>query len=131
MPIRNRWKAAHGVTERCDIMDGSMFTSVPRGGDAYVFKSMLLDEEDEKVCTILKICREAIPASGRLFVIEPLATEPNRQEISLLDMTMLVMTGGRKRKLEEYEALFSQAGFRVEQTVANRSPFGILTGVPV
>jgi hypothetical protein len=123
--------AAHGVTERCDIMDGSMFTSVPRGGDAYVFKSVLLDEEDEKVCTILKICREAIPASGRLFVIEPLATEPNRQEISLLDMTMLVMTGGRKRKLEEYEALFSQAGFRVEQTVANRSPFGILTGVPV
>jgi O-methyltransferase domain len=92
---------------------------------------VLLDEEDERVCAILKLCREAIPASGRLFVIEPLATEPNQPEVSLLDMTMLVMTGGRKRKLEEYEALFGQAGFCIEQTVASRSRFGILIGAPV
>jgi O-methyltransferase domain/Dimerisation domain len=122
--------SAHGVADRCDIVGGSMSVSVPGGGDACILKNVFLDEEDDQVCGILKICREVMPASGHLFVIEPLATEPNKPEPSLLDMTMLVMTGGRKRKPEEYHALSARAGFKAEQAVANRSALQILNAVP-
>ena len=114
--------AARGVSDRCEVVGGNMFVSLPQGGDLYIFKNVLLDEEDRRVCAILKACRSVIPASGRVLLIEPLATAPNQPEISLLDITMMVMTGGRKRTKEEYAELFEQTGFRVERSVANRSP---------
>jgi hypothetical protein len=51
--------AAHGVSDRCEIVGGNMFGSLPRGGDGYLFKNVLLDEENERVCAILRACRSA------------------------------------------------------------------------
>jgi ubiquinone/menaquinone biosynthesis C-methylase UbiE len=50
-------------------------------------------------------------------------TEPNRPQLMLVDITMLVMSGGRERTLAEFTALFAEAGFELEQTVVTRSPF--------
>jgi O-methyltransferase domain len=100
-------------------------------GDAYLIKNVLLDDDDEKARTVLKLCRSAIGVSGRLIVVEPLVTPPNQPEMNLLDMTMLVMTGGRKRTPEEYFALFAEAGFQVEQSIAKPPPMTILVGIPV
>jgi hypothetical protein len=122
--------AQHGVTDRCRALGGDMYNSIPEGGDAYVFKNVLLDDEDEKVRVILRLCRGVIPSIGRLLVIEPLAAQPNQPEVSLLDMTMLVMTGGRRRTSAEYEALFAEAGFRLERTLTTPSPLTALIGVP-
>jgi O-methyltransferase domain len=108
-----------------------MFSAVPSGGDAYVVKNVLMDEDDAGVCTILRACRSVIGTSGRLIVIERLLTDPNRSEINLSDMTMLVMTGGRERTLSEFTALFAEAGFHLEQSVATRSPSTLLIGAPV
>jgi hypothetical protein len=49
----------------------------------------------------------------------------------LVDITMLVMTGGRERTLAEFKTLFAEAGFELEQTVVTRSPFTMLIGAPV
>jgi hypothetical protein len=122
---------AQGVADRCEIVGGDMFRSVPRGGDAYVIKSVLIDEEDARATEILRSCRSVIGASGRLIVIDILATEPNRPDAGFLDMTMLVLTGGRERTLVEYSALFADAGFRLEQSIDSRSPFTLLIGAPV
>jgi hypothetical protein len=46
-------------------------------------------------------------------------------------MTMLVMTGGRKRTLDQYSALFAEAGFRLEQSIASPPPMTMLIGAPV
>jgi hypothetical protein len=92
---------AHGVGDRCQAVGGDMFTSVPRDGDAYLLKSVLVDHDDAKVKTILRVCRTAMKVSGRLIVIERM-TEPNRREVNLVDTTMLVMTGGCKRTLAEF-----------------------------
>jgi hypothetical protein len=81
---------AQGVADRCEVVGGDMFKSVPQGGDAYVIKSVLIDEEDARATEILRSCRSVIGASGRLIVIDTLATEPNRPDAGLLDMTMLV-----------------------------------------
>jgi hypothetical protein len=120
----------HGVDDRCQAVGGDMFSSVPQGGDAYLLKSVLLDHEDAKISTILRVCRSAMGASGRLIVIERI-TEPNQREVNFVDMTMLVMTGGRERTLAEFTTLFAEAGFELEQSVVTRSPFTMLVGAPV
>ena len=107
------------------------FCSVPQGRDAYLLTRVLLDHADAKVSTMLRACRLAMGAKGRLIVIERI-TEPNRPQLMLVDITMLVMSGGRERTLAEFTALpFAEAGFELEQTVSTRSPFTILIGVPV
>jgi hypothetical protein len=123
--------AAHGVADRCEVVGGNMYSSVPHGGDAYLLKNVLMDEDDQKVRAILQGCRAATGTSGRLIAIEALAGEPNRTEVSLIDMTMLVMTGGRKRTLDQYSALFAEAGFRLEQSIASPPPMTMLIGAPV
>ena len=109
-----------------------MLDSVPHGGDAYLLKSVLLDEDDAKVRTILEACRSAIGASGRLIIIERLVGEPNRRENYFLDMSMLVtFGGGRERTLEEFSALLADSGFRLEQSAISKSPFTLLICAPV
>jgi len=123
--------AAHGVADRCGVIGGDMFASVPAGGNIYIIKNVLLDEDDKKASTVLKLCRSAIDLSGRLIVVEPLVAPPNQPEVSLLDMTMLVMTGGRKRTAEEYSALLAEADFEIEKLIAKPPPMTILVAAPV
>src|SRR5262249_59626859 len=59
-----------GVLERCEVIAGDFFRSVPGGGDAYILKSIIHDWDDERSATILKNCRDAISAAGKLLLIE-------------------------------------------------------------
>ena len=61
---------ARGVLERCEVIAGDFFRSAPRGGDAYILKSIIHDWDDERSATILKNCRDAISAAGKLLLIE-------------------------------------------------------------
>jgi O-methyltransferase domain len=120
-----------GVTHRCEIMGGDVFKAVPKGGDAYLIKSVLMDEDNDQAIAILKACRSSMRQSGKVIVIEHLLTPPNGPEIIFGDMTMMIMTGGRERTREEFSELFSAAGFHLEQAVATKSPFTLLVGAPV
>ena len=55
---------AAGVLDRCEVVAGSFFSSVPEGGDAYVLKSIIHDWEDEESVAILRTCRDADGAAG-------------------------------------------------------------------
>jgi hypothetical protein len=121
---------AAGVSNRCEIVGGDVFKAVPEGGDAYLIKSVLMDEDDDQAIAILLACRTAMRPSGKVVVIEHLLTPPNAPEINLSDMTMMIMTGGRERTPEEFSDLFSAAGFRLEQEVATKSPFALMVGAP-
>ena len=122
---------AAGVTDRCEIVGGDVFKAVPEGGDAYLIKSVLMDEDDDQAIAILAACRSAMRQSGKVVVVEHLLTPPNGSEISFSDMTMMIMTGGRERTREEFSELFSAAGIHLEQVVATRSPFMLMVGAPV
>ena len=123
--------APSNIADRCEIIAGDLFKGVPKGGDAYLLKSVLMDERDESAISILRACRTVMASSARVIVIEHLLTPPNQPEVNYSDMTMIVMTGGRERTQKEFEALFSASGFRLEQAVATRSPFTMLIGSPV
>jgi O-methyltransferase domain/Dimerisation domain len=51
-----RTLAGEGVLERCELVRGDFFSSVPRGGDAYLLKDVLHDWDDRRAVAILTTC---------------------------------------------------------------------------
>lgn len=106
-----------GVEERCALVTGSFFDSVPGEADAYLLKSVLHDWSDERAIDILRSCRRAMPEHAKLFVIERIAPERfghsgQDQSIARSDLNMLVGTGGRERTQSEYRDLLAAAGLQ-------------------
>ena len=58
-----------GVADRCEVVAGDFFRSVPEGADAYLLKSIIHDWDDQRGIAILKNCRNAMSSqrtpSGR------------------------------------------------------------------
>ncbi|AHH19718.1 O-methyltransferase family protein [Nocardia nova SH22a] len=106
--------AAAGVADRCRIEAGDFFAAVPEGGDVYVLKNILHDWDDERCVTILECCRKAMPADGRLLIVEsvlPDVVDTSDPAPYLTDISMLVNMGGQERTRAEYEKLCGRAGF--------------------
>lgn len=59
-----------GFAARAEVVQGSFFDAAPAGGDAYLLKSIIHDWDDASAVHILRVCRTAIPASGRLLLVE-------------------------------------------------------------
>jgi hypothetical protein len=93
--------------ERCRSAAGSFFDEVPRGGDAYVLKSVIHDWADEEAVAILRTCAAALEGDARVLLVERDLADP---AAPWLDLQMLVMLGGRERSEEEFAALFRAAG---------------------
>ena len=105
---------AAGVLDRCEIVAGSFFESVPEGADAYVLKWIIHDWEDEESVAILRTCRAAMGTDAVVLLIERDLGRPNEDPVAkLADLNMLVMPGGRERTLDEYAALFGAADLRL------------------
>ena len=122
-----------GVADRCEVVGGSFFETVPEGADAYLLKSIIHDWDDPAAIEILRTCRAAMADTGRLLVVEPViqpGNEPDRAKFS--DLNMLVMLGGRERTADDFERLYAEAGFRLTSIIPTGSPpFNIIEGVPV
>jgi hypothetical protein len=103
---------AVGVTNRCRVIGGSFFESVPDGGDGYVLRAVIHDWDDDDSIQILKVVRGAIADHGTLLLIERIIAPPNGgRNAKFSDLNMLVGPGGRERTGEEYAELFQQSGF--------------------
>jgi hypothetical protein len=120
-----------GVGGRCDTVAGDFFVAVPRNRDAYVLKSILHDWDDERGAAILRRCRDAVPAHGRLLVVETIIPPGNEPFLGkLLDLVMLATMEGRERTLTEFDALLASAGFRRQRVVPTNSAVSIFEAVP-
>ncbi|MCX5384363.1 methyltransferase [Streptomyces sp. NBC_00083] len=121
----------HRLGDRCTLRAGDFFRSVPEGSDLYLIKSVLHDWSDDQAVTILRHCREVLPAGGRVLVVEPVLPDivgPVRPETAatdaeghaadggityLSDLNMLVNVGGRERTRKDFDAVCHRAGLRV------------------
>jgi O-methyltransferase/methyltransferase family protein len=122
---------AAGVLDRCDVVAGSFFESVPTEGDAYVLKWIIHDWEDEESIAILTTCREAMGARAVLLLIERDLGPPNENAVAkLADLNMLVMPGGRERTVDEYSNLFDQAGLRLVEAHPTTTGHLVVEAVP-
>jgi hypothetical protein len=120
-----------GVIDRCDIVAGDFFSSVPRGGDAYLLKSVIHDWDDKPATLILRNCHTAAGPAGRLLLVEQIVPERlgsslHQQRIAMRDLNMLVMLGGRERTDREFAALLQTAGFRLTKTVTATLDFSVI-----
>jgi len=120
-----------GLEGRCETVEGSYFETVPVGGDAYIFKSVLMDHTDEPCAAILRRVRTAMGPHGTLLVIEGMMGSPNEGPRSAFsDLMMLVGTGGRERRQEEWEAVLAGSGFVLGSITPTASRFQILEARP-
>jgi hypothetical protein len=123
---------ASDVAERCELVGGNFFESVPLGGDAHILKWIIHDWDDEKSLVILKNSHRALAENGKLILVE--AVVPSGSELhfsKFMDLNMLVMTGGHERTEEEFRRLYEAAGFRLNRIVPTESPFSVIEGVRV
>jgi SAM-dependent methyltransferase len=124
--------ASQGLAERCAVVEGDFFESVPEGADAYVMKSVVHDWPDARSVAILENCRRALRPDGRVILIERVmpALAKDAPDTVRVDLHMLAVTGGRERSEAEYQELLEAAGFNLGRVMRTRSPFCVIEGVP-
>ena len=114
---------------RCRFVAGSFFEAVAAGADAYLLRHIIHDWDDDRAALILEHCRRAMPADGRLLVVECVIRPGNDFDFGkLLDLNMLVMPGGAERTEEEYARLFLRAGFELARIVPTRADVSVIEG---
>jgi ubiquinone/menaquinone biosynthesis C-methylase UbiE len=122
---------AAGAAHRCEFESADFFRAVPKGADLQTLKFILHDWTDEECVQILRCCREALAPGGKILIVEMLVPEQIRPDfVMLMDLNMLVMTGGRERTAEEFEKLLSDAGFEMTRVIPTNSPFALIEGRP-
>ena len=126
-----KYIAEQGVADRCEVIAGDFFASLPAGADAYFMKHIIHDWDDERCLRILRNCHAAMPSHGKLLVCERIVPPGNTPSYSKLgDLVMLMMTpGGRERTEAQYRALFEAGGFKLTRLVATESEFTVLEAV--
>ena len=100
------------VAARCAFIAGDLFAQWPARSEAVFLARVLHDWPDEEARRILLRAREAMSPGGRLYVVEMVLDE-RAPSGGLLDLHMLVTTGGRERTEQEFNSLLADAGFRL------------------
>jgi hypothetical protein len=105
-----------GVADRCELLPGDFFDSLPTGADIYLLKNIIHDWDDERASRILHNCHDAMPDSGRLLLVELVL--PDRLDASAShraivhdDLAMMLGPGGRERNEHEFRKLLRGSGF--------------------
>jgi hypothetical protein len=114
-------------TNRCQLCAGDFFDAIPKGGDAYLLKSVLHDWDDEKAEQILKNCYLAMEQNSRLLIVEVvLLSQDQSVYANSMDVLMLAVTGGKERTLASFERMLDRSGFFVERVHPTSTEFCIL-----
>ena len=116
--------------DRCELIAGDFFTAIPGGSSLLLLKKVIHDWTDERAATILRNCRAALPAGGRLLVVEnviPAGNEPSFGK--WLDLLMLVYVGGRERTAVEFRDLLATAGFEMKQVIPTAANVSVIEAV--
>lgn len=124
--------AAAGVVDRCRLIEGSFFDSIPAGADAYLMRHIIHDWTDEQSIAILENCRKVIKKDGRVLLVEAVVAEDDEpSQAKEMDISMLLYPGGAERTAREYDALFEKSGFRLEGVTPTKSMVSVVEGRPV
>ena len=122
---------SEGVADRCRIVTGSFFDSIPLGGDVYMMSRVLHDWPDEKAKLILANCRDAIDDDGTLLIREAIIPEGDTTSVGKqTDITMLFMLGGAERTEDEWRRLLQDSKFRLNRVIKTGQPFDVIEAMP-
>lgn len=120
-----------GLLDRCRLVAGDFFQSVPEGGDIYVLSHIVHDWNDEAALKILRNCRAVAKPSSLLLLLEAVVPPHGKTSpAALFDVNMMVMLGGRERTADEYTTLLDGAGFRLDRIVAVSDRRSVIVAEP-
>jgi len=129
LPVADRPENSGRIDPGIKYVYGDFFQEIPHGGDIYILKSILHNWNDESCVNILRNCRKVMTDKSTLLVIERVVPEGNgKSDSKLFDINMLIMTEGRERTENEYQALFNAAGFILTRVVPTHSSLSIVEG---
>ena len=119
-----------GLSDRCQLIGGDFFQSLPQGPDAILLRHIIHDWNDEQSLRILKNCHAALPDGGKVLILESVIQPGNAPFWGkFVDLIMLLVTGGRERTAEEFRLLYERTGFELTQIVPTSSDLSIVEGV--
>ena len=123
---------AAGLADRCSVIEGSFFQTIPAGADAYHFRHIIHDWTDEQCAQILGHCRKVIPANGKLLIADCVAPAGNAPSLAKdMDMTMLAFPGGLERSEAQFRALLKASGFELKSITPTTAVISVLEAKPV
>jgi hypothetical protein len=129
---RQRGFLGGDLAERSAMQICDFFREIPSGCRAYVMKSVLVDWNDEQARDILLNCRKAVPKDGALLIVDFSAGEDHLSlQGAVVDIAMLVLTGGRVRTIREYRDLLARGGFRLSQVILAPGGVSLLEALPI
>ena len=118
---------SQGIGERCEVVTGNFFESVPPGAELHVLKQIIHDWSDSECATILRNCHQALKPNGKVLLVEMIVPPDNSPSMAQpMDLNMLVLCTGRERTESEYQDLLAAAGFKMERVVPTLTPFSII-----
>jgi predicted O-methyltransferase YrrM len=121
--------AAAGLADRCQVLGGDFFESVPSGSDCYVLANVIHDWDDDRAVAILQVCHAAMQPGSRILIVEailPAGNAPHPGKIG--DVQMLVITGGQERTEHQFRTLLTSSGFTPSRVVPTASPVSVVEG---
>ena len=120
------------ITDRCELVSGDFFVSVPAGADVHLLKQIIHDWDEERAALVLANCHRALAPGGKLLLVEMVVPADNRRDFAqAMDLNMLAILGGRERTEAEYRTLLEASGFRLEKVITTQSPFSVIEALRV
>jgi SAM-dependent methyltransferase len=106
-----------GVEDRVQLREGSAFDELPEG-DAYLISCVLHAMDDEQSVHALRRMRDSVRPGGRVIILERIVPAGNEPGLArMLDLTMMLMNGGKERTEQEWRTLLAASGFRFTRAV--------------
>lgn len=120
----------HEFPPQVSLQKGDFFATIPIA-DAYIFKGVLHDFNDDMMYQILKNCAHQIPKSATLFIAEQVMPDNNKPHPNkTMDIVMMVLLGGRQRTLSEWQKSIEPTGFVFENSYPTKSLFTLMEFKP-
>ena len=109
---------SRGIENRCKTVECDFFKNIPSGSGAYLMSNILHDWSNEQCHIILKNCHKAMKSGSKFLIVEMIIPPANQPSIAkLLDLEMLVTTGGCERTEEEFKTLLNSSGFQFSKII--------------
>ncbi|MBG6078630.1 methyltransferase [Rubrivivax gelatinosus] len=116
-----RW----GLAGRAQAFGGDFFADeLPRGADVISLVRVAFDHPDERVLTLFKNVRRALPDNGTLVLAEAMAEVPGVEPIgdAYFGFYLLAMGRGRPRSAARLTQMLHEAGFASVRPLSTHMP---------
>ncbi|WP_394830833.1 hypothetical protein LVJ94_30420 [Pendulispora rubella] len=124
--------ATSGLAARMEAEGGDFMRDAwPRGADVITFIRMNVSRPRAELLHLMKKAYEALPPGGKLILFEENVLDANRNDVPHLSIWAAVLffmgSRGETRRVDEWVALFEEAGFAGVQSKLGK-PWGIVWG---